>query len=433
MRTRNKIKKYLLRGLLTGCLLLNVFLVACWDKHELQNLGIILGMGIDIIPEQERQNDEKILLTSEVVDVLQGTGLEDSQFFSSTGKTVLLALRNSKNKIERDIFLGIAQEVVLGKSVVEEGANKYIDYFYRDSALNPTVYIVIAEDSAKDMMNAKTGITNFSSIGRMDILEMEEKRSTGKIHAVTLVDYVQAMMEEKRAILVPVAALEAPEDKESGSSSGRGSRQEQGSKGSTKSGSSSGSSGGGSEGQERQRAYFKCMAVLDDNGRFVANLNDMENYGALFWMNKSRNLVLPIVSKSNGEKVSVYILKFKRKMKWEINNDKLTLNVNLRAIGSFAEEEGTSGPLTSGTNNKNLNASCARKIERIMINTWNKSLSLQQDFLGIGEHLRKHEYKTWQKVKKDWPQAMKDIDVNINVKSKITFNNNVNKSLWKEK
>ncbi|MGI5891615.1 MAG: Ger(x)C family spore germination protein [Bacillota bacterium] len=419
-----------------SCLLLNVFLVACWDKHELQHLGIILGFGIDIVPEQERQNGEKILLTSELANVLQGTGLEESQTFSSTGKSVLDALRNTKNKMERDIFVGITRELVLGKSVVEEGANKYIDYFYRDNDLSPNIYIVIAEESAKDLMKGKAGLTHFSSIGRMDILDMQELRSSGRIHAITLSEYIQCMMKENKAILVPVAALEAMEDKESGSGGGGGGGGQNQSRGNKGGGGSSGggsSGSGGSESHGQTKVYFKCMAILDDNGRFVANLEDMENYGAMFWLNKSRNLVLPIENKSSSEIISVYIQKFSRKMKWEINNDKLKLNVNLKALGYFGEEEGTPGPFTSGTNNKKLKAVCAQEIEKIMTKTWNRSLSLQQDFLNIGEHLKKHEYKTWQKVKKDWPQAMKDIEININVEPKISFNNNANKSMWKER
>jgi len=171
---------------------------------------------------------------------------------------------------------------------------------------------------------------------------------------------------------------------------------------------------------------------LDDNGRFVDTLMDHdEQLGTLIWQGKSVDFILPIDTGENGSKLGLEIIRFNLSKKWRQTEQGLKLEAELHVTGNFMEELGPSSSYATIKDNVKLNEICSKTLENILQKSWQKALQLEQDYLLAGDSMYKYKNKLWQSVKNDWPAAMRDVELEITVKSKISFLSNYNNSIWK--
>ncbi|RNA69497.1 Ger(x)C family spore germination protein [Alteribacter keqinensis] len=132
-----KIKYMLVAGLL-------IFLTGCWDSNDIDELSIVLGMGID-----KSENDkEPIRYTSQIARSVSNSDYVSDQLpfenVSLTGNAIHEIIRDLSLELAHPIFAQHIKVIILNESIAQENRmSDLLNQVLRDnvSRLSPTVYI----------------------------------------------------------------------------------------------------------------------------------------------------------------------------------------------------------------------------------------------------------------------------------------------------
>jgi spore germination protein KC len=111
------------------------FLTGCKDAMEIDNIAIIIGIGLD-----KTDNDEVVLsLLLPVTRYSEFGGLSSGGPFKSEatilvsekGRGIMDAYRKIEKKLSRKIFFSQNEVIFIGESLAREGVLDVIDFFYR--------------------------------------------------------------------------------------------------------------------------------------------------------------------------------------------------------------------------------------------------------------------------------------------------------------
>ncbi|WP_413300799.1 Ger(x)C family spore germination protein [Bacillus sp. 1P10SD] len=128
-------------------------LTGCSNYKELNTLAIVVGMGIDYIPNKELY---KVIIQSIVPseNAAQGTGSGGTPVvsFISTGKTLTEALQANSRILSRENIFSHIELVILGEQLAKkESLNFLFDFFERDAGIRVNVPVLIARGSSVKM------------------------------------------------------------------------------------------------------------------------------------------------------------------------------------------------------------------------------------------------------------------------------------------
>lgn len=134
--------------------------IGCWDRTEVSDLAIVIGIGID-----RGSGSEPISLTVQIVNPSGmkkgkgggGGGGEQSPILvkTSQGKSLYDAIQNLSKDIPRRMYFAHNVAVILGKDYAKTDVADPFDYMERDKDFRRTNFILVADKTAKEILNAK--------------------------------------------------------------------------------------------------------------------------------------------------------------------------------------------------------------------------------------------------------------------------------------
>jgi spore germination protein KC len=144
-----------------------VLLTGCWDIREMNQLALVVAVGIDKLPESGRYE-----VTIQVArpggsggGKARGGGAGDAAGGSpiyvaaADGDTLFGAIRNLAQFTSRRIMWAHNNVVVIGESVARDDITPVMDFFTRNQELRMRTWVVVARGStAKSVVAAQTGI-----------------------------------------------------------------------------------------------------------------------------------------------------------------------------------------------------------------------------------------------------------------------------------
>ncbi|MGI6360760.1 MAG: Ger(x)C family spore germination protein [Bacillota bacterium] len=368
-------------------------LCGCGDRIDLDSLGLVLGVGLDLVPEKEIKNGEKVRIVVEMDNVeVSNEGQDNSNegfFLESTGKTVAEAFSNLSSQVEKNLSFGHMKVLIVGDSVAKDSLNNYLDYFLRNAEVPPLIYLLLTEGETKKVFDSKNKMMRFVSTDLAFMLSGKKNKSNGKFVSTTMQDYLETMIIPHQSILLPVVStLKDPTSIE-----------------------------------------LKKIAVLDYNGTFVEYLDQDCHVGSIMFLEDNFHFMLPIKINNTLEKVSMDVKEVKKKKQWSFvdGHPQLTYKIStycvIKSIMGYRESK-------YFDTNEDANI-CKNVLTKYAYINWQNALEMEQDYLLIGNELRKHYYDYWLSVKDDWPRAMKDIKLNVEINSRIDHVNDINRLFWK--
>ncbi|MBB6674667.1 Ger(x)C family spore germination protein [Cohnella nanjingensis] len=124
-----------------------LLLSGCWSRHELNELAIVVGLGID-------KTDEGYKVTAQIVNPSQvstrngiNATLAPVVTFTEDGRTVPEALRRMTNQSSKRLYFAHLRIVVFGERLARDGIAKPLDYLSRDAEMRNDFYLVVARES----------------------------------------------------------------------------------------------------------------------------------------------------------------------------------------------------------------------------------------------------------------------------------------------
>jgi len=366
-------------------------LSGCFGGREINDLEIVIGIGVD-----KNESAGNILLTAQIVKENEtgGTGKdgggEDKAFWNvnSTGNSIFEAVRQITHKTGNRLFISHNQAVIFGKDIASEGLEKYIDFFLRAHEMRPTALILIAEDRASDVMDAKPETEKFPAVNIEKLVE--SYAFTSHLYKVNMKDFASCMMSDTKAPMAPLVSV--MQDK------------------------------------ENKDIYVSGLAVFK-KGRMVGKLNEDEVRGLLWVLGKVKSGVITVSSPNEQGSAVLEILSAKSKVTPELKDKRIVMHIKIKEELSLSEQTTTENLATDSAFERMQKAS-AEIIRQEILAAFDKSKELNADIFGFGEMLHKKYGNEWKALKDNWDDLYPSVELKIDVESNIIKTDLLKKPAW---
>ena len=381
----------------------------CWNRRELNELGITLAMGIDLT------NDGQYLVTAQVVnpgEVASKSGGSAGHapviIFQETGKTVFEAVRKMTTVSPRKIYPSHLRVLVIGESLAKKGIGKPLELLSRDWELRSDFYITVARDrNAEEILKIPTSLEKIPANKMFMTLDVSEK-AWSATSGVTLDELIKDIISEgKQPVLTGIQA------------SFNGDKQTSLSKQNVELIDSPG------------RIFYKDLAVFKGD-ELIGWLNEKQSKAYNIITNKITSAVTNVNCPKGGYFV-YQVTESDTKIKGKIKNGKPIIDIFVRVEGNIGEVECKTLDITKNESIKKLEKNFEKEtIEMLSTSIRQIQEENKVDIFGFGDVIHRADPKAWKKLKKGWDQEFEELSVNIKVQGEIKRVGTVGNSFLKQ-
>lgn len=348
-----------------------LFLTGCWNYHEIEYYAIASTLAVD----KDSNGDYRLLSEFLELTPSQSGANYKTNLVETSGKTIFEAARNMIALTERRPYWSHAKVIIVSEEVARDGIVPILDWVVRDPFPRPTIYLYISKNStAKEILEGENISTKSISF------EYEEAISSfkylSKSPQIEAYRIANKISEEKLYVVLPTVELLPEKDKLNLNISGS--------------------------------AFFR-------GDKLEGFLNPMDTMKYLFIINEiSAGLIVVNLDEGNKDNATLTIKKSKTKIDSEIDNDEITIILNIKTHVSLAEIDNEID-YTSKEGRQFLKERTEKYIEeelKTLIEKMQKQYGL--DIFQFGDHIRKNNPSLWKKIEKDWDSIFRDLHVVIN-------------------
>ncbi|RAP75745.1 Ger(x)C family spore germination protein [Paenibacillus montanisoli] len=380
------------RYLLLICLaLISVVLSGCWDSNELNDLAVSVGMGLDK-KGNKVQVSTQIVNPSEVATKRGGGYSAPVTTFTATERTTLEALRKITSVSPRKVFSSHLRILVIGEALARNGVAEVMDSISRNHELRSDFYIIVPKGTtAKSVLSILNPIEKIPSNKMFSSLEVSEG-TWAPAAKVELFEFMADLSDpSKENILTGIRIA-----------------------------------GDASAGNKLSNVeQIVPSAILQYSGiavfkgdRLVDWLNQDESKGYNYIVGNVKNSIGHIRCPDGNGVLTVDVTRTISKIKGILSNGKPKIKINL-----FIEEN-VAGvqcqiDLTKPETIREIEDLSNQKLTTMMESAIRKAQRNKADIFGFGQAIENAHPRQWQKLKNDWPDRFSDLDVDINVDTRI--------------
>lgn len=372
---------------LSFCILLaasSMLLSGCWDRKEINKLGIVLMSSIDV------DENGEIIGTVQVA-MPQGGGAESGQgeeskkgFYtiSASGKNIHEMFQHLQERSSRELFVSHRRILLIGQAMAEKGIVDVFDYYTRDPDSRLKTYVFITKEKmAGDLLNitipseqipgsavinlAKSNIATGSTLGSI----VSEMATKGIVPTIDVLEAKPASMLEK-------------------------------------------------EGASWTFRLAGSAVIMDYK---LAGFLDVEKMRGLMWMKDMlhNGVVTAQLTEGDNDEISFNITRTSRKVHFQFEEQNIKVHVELKADGPIYENNSTidlSDPLQIKVAEQALSRTITSRVEET-IHTVQKDL--KADVFGIGQHLYQSHPSKWREVEDEWQELFPEIEFSVKTEVKV--------------
>lgn len=159
--------------LLMPLLFLPLLLAGCWDKQELRDIAIVLGLGFD------RTEAGELQLTVELAQRENGADSGESVCFTACGETRQAAEEALEQLLDKQLFWGNLSLLLFGQGVSYSDMAAMTLTLYQDGRINSATPLFRSDDPAAAVLNGHFGEAAYVSQGLVQAVERDQRDSTG--------------------------------------------------------------------------------------------------------------------------------------------------------------------------------------------------------------------------------------------------------------
>jgi len=372
-----------------------LFATGCWDLLELNKRAIVVGLGFDSSP-----NEDKILISVQIIDpsnikTPQTAGGGDGQPYwiaTNESTTVFEGMRAMTHVSSRKLFFPHNQIIIFGEDLAKKGIKDYLDLLMRDYEFRETNWIIVSEGKAQDILDTKTRVNNISAFFIRDLIT--ERKFSSQAMAINIKDLARKITSKSTAPIASYIYLE-------------------------------------NTGQEK-RLNLSRTAVFDNNMNMVGTLNNYESRGLLWVLGEVKSGIIVVESPNGKGNYSLEIPKVKSKIIPEFKDGKPTITVRVKESSNLGETsclEDLTKPEAWELMDSLQNEAIHQEISIAL----DKAQELKADIFGFGEAFHKKYPRLWNEMEPNWQEIFSSLEVNIIVESKVGNPGVIIKKVFSEK
>lgn len=387
-------KKYINIGLkIIICILLASNLASCQSAHELNKLGIVMGVGID-----KGIKTEPVELTLQLVNVSGGKtpsqrsngggGASNTSYLNlkEKGKSISEAAKAFSRKLNRRLFFSHNQVIILGKSVAEEGIEKYMDFFLRYRETRLLTWVLVSKGPTHEIFNINPELESSAGMNIGELVRNE--REVSQIPTVDLKDFASKLISKTTAPVAPMIEVSKDENK--------------------------------------KIAYLSETAVFKKD-KMVGTLGKKETRGLLWGTNKVKDGVI-VLGTEDDNKVNIITTRATSKITPEVKDNEPSIKIEIKQEGDL-QEQTSSEDLANPKAFAKLEKAEGEAIKEEVIAALQKARELNADIFGFGDIIYQYYPKQWTKMEKDWDQIFKNMNVDVSVDAKLRRTGRITKPI----
>lgn len=161
-------------------------LPGCWSKKELNELAIVMAMGIDY--DNEKSNYEVSIQVMKSSEIGKSEGLASGGSsvitYKTVGKTIPEALQRMLSVAPRVPYLSHVRVIIFGESLARSGISDTLDFFSRNQQLRTDFFMLVSKGGkASEILDVVTSFENIPANSLYSSILSSEKKwaVTGKV------------------------------------------------------------------------------------------------------------------------------------------------------------------------------------------------------------------------------------------------------------
>lgn len=347
-------------------------LTGCWDRKELNEIGIVIAMGID----KENENG-KYVVTSQVINPSPPANTQSkkspTELVTASGDSLFEAVRNNSKKFDRLSYFAHVRILVVSDKVAQEGIKDVIDFLIRAHQLRNNIWFMVSQNKeAREVLAINCGIEDIQAYYLEGIIK--GKKLNTEISSAILLDIVKKI--QGNGISPTTGAFKIIDEKNE------------------------------SEGQDNP-AGKKCVRLSDtavfNKDKLVGYLNNVETRGFNMIMENTKSTAIRVpANKEENKYIAIDIRKVKSHIKPQMIDGKISFIINIKVQGNIFEVQDNTD-VSELEEFYKVNDKFKKAIEHDV----NKAIvkiqkELKADILGLGSALYASYPKEWKKVKEQW-------------------------------
>jgi spore germination protein KC len=368
-------------------------LSGCWDQHELNELAIVMGVGID----KSGKSDE-VQLTAQVVrpggikPAKSGSTGNEEAFWNvkNTDTSVLSALRGLTLKTSRQLYFPHNQVLIFSRSIAEDGVQKYIDFFTRNSESRFTVQVLVSRSTAEEVLDVKSGLENIPASNIAKLID-RQSHATAQSCTTNLKDFSTRLMSKTTAPIAPFIEI---------------------------------------IGDGANKSVILSGTAIFKRDKLVGELDKTGARGLLWVLGEVKKGIID-VNGPNNDKVSLETTHASSIITPEIIDNKIYIRVDIR-------EEGTIGTQTGSENLAQLPSIAflekekSTVIQSEVMTALRKAQELNADIFGFGDAVHQKYPEQWKQLEDRWDEIFPNIEIEVNVEAKLRLMGRLSKPVVPE-
>lgn len=363
----------------------------CWSRRELNDLGIVIGMGIDKVGD-EYEVSVQLVNPGEVSPKKGGAGSGlPVTLFSAKGYTVSGAVTRLTSVGSRRSYFSHIRILLFSEELAKEGIGNILDYISRDHEFRTDFYIAISRgSSAKHMLSILTPLEKIPATKMFFSLEVGEKEWSPVVN-VQLDQLINELVAKGKQPVLTGFRIS-------------GNKQESGTKSDLE--------------KVQPSANIQTWGLaLFKGDKLVGWFNEVESRGYSDLTDKLRRSTLEISCPEDG-KMAVNSIRSKSKVSAQIQNGIPVAQVRIRTEADISDVQ-CKMKLSTVEQIAQIELEVEKEIKKHSESSIQKAKMLRSDVFGFGEAIHREDPVFWNEIKDDWDNRFQQLQIDIHVDVKI--------------
>nr|WP_284646666.1 Ger(x)C family spore germination protein [Paenibacillus chinjuensis] len=382
---------------------ITLILSGCWNRREMNELAINMGLGIDKVGKEYRITAQ-VVNPREVAAKGGGGGESAVTVYQASGVTIFDAIRRITEESPRRLYMSHLRVLVLGEGLAKQGIGPVLDYLSRDHELRTDFYIVVAKDTrAEEILKVQTAIEEVPA-NKLFTSMYESQKSWAPTVTVTLDKLITDLVSEgKNPVLTSVKLI--------GKASNPQVKTNQ-------------------TPNPQPRIKLSGLAVFRKD-KLIGWLDEEQSKGYSFLIDKVANTVGRITCPDGG-KLNLEIVRTKTDTKGRVVNGKPEIRIDIHSEGNIGEVQ-CQIDLTKPETITELENIANERLKQIILQTINTvQKNYKTDIFGFGETIRRSDPKGWKQIREDWDKLFPEMTVQVNTDNQIRRLGTVTNPIFKQ-
>jgi spore germination protein KC len=384
-------------------------LAGCWDRVELDEQTHVLSGFLDLAP------DGSLRLTVEAMGLMGGGGgggaaPDTHAVFSVTGRGLQEAIWNLRWVAEALPNVAHMGLLVIGEDVARAGLRHVVEALSQSYQVRRTILLAVTPGKAADLLSA--GLTASRHTEQLLGMLRVSDRGSGEVSRIRLNNFlvdlgtqgIDPMM--ARFVLEPPPPVEhVAEHTQAGGGQPRGGGGE--------------AEGGGAEkspGEAPKAAMNGGGLFVQD--RLVAFLERHEALGLNFIRGPLNNFVVWVPTGEGNEGFAANLSQSFPRLRITETGGRLRIECGARIEADLGEYS-AAGDIASPEEIAAIGQQISAHIEGMIASGIAYATSYGADPCGFGRYVSRHLPDAWQRLRADWPAALREAELTIKVETAV--------------